>query len=198
MNSVGERLRQARLARGLTQEQLARGVATKGFISQVECNRATPSLAKLRLIAQRLGLPLGHLTGDYSPLEFTYLRKSAELALKAREPSQALAVLDEAQALARTANERADLERIRGMALDALGRLPAALVAYAQTGQATRDTAAAASRLLLDESWSGVDEVPLLGAEDLSFNDMAEIISDVIGKQVHFQQITFEAFKAAL
>jgi uncharacterized protein YbjT (DUF2867 family) len=28
---------------------------------------------------------------------------------------------------------------------------------------ATRDTAAAASRLLLDESWSGVDEVPLLG-----------------------------------
>src|SRR4030081_568216 len=129
MNSVGERLREARLARGLTQEQLARGAATKGFISQVECNRATPSLAKLRLIAQRLGLPLGHLTGDYSPLEFTHLRKSAERALKAREPSQALAVLDEAQALARTANERADLERIRGMALDALGRLPAALVA---------------------------------------------------------------------
>jgi len=129
MNSVGERLRQARLARGLTQEQLARGVATKGFISQVECNRATPSLAKLRLIAERLGLPLGHLTGDYSPLEFTYLRKSAELAVKAKEPAQALAIVDEAQDLARTADERADLERIRGMALDALGRLPEALVA---------------------------------------------------------------------
>ena len=61
---------------------------------------------------------------------------------------------------------------------------------------ATRDIAAAASRLLLDSSWSGVSEVPLLGPEDLSFNDMAEIISDVIGKQVRFQQITFEAFKA--
>jgi transcriptional regulator with XRE-family HTH domain len=129
MNSVGERLRQARLARGLTQEQLARGVATKGFISQVECNRATPSLAKLRLIAERLGLPLGHLTGDYSPLEFTALRKSAELAIKAREPAQALAMAEEAAALARTANERADVERIRGMALDALNRLPEALVA---------------------------------------------------------------------
>jgi uncharacterized protein YbjT (DUF2867 family) len=60
---------------------------------------------------------------------------------------------------------------------------------------ATRDTAAAASRLLLDEGWSGVDEVPLLGPEDLSFNDMAEIISEVLGKEVRFQQTTFEAYK---
>jgi uncharacterized protein YbjT (DUF2867 family) len=60
---------------------------------------------------------------------------------------------------------------------------------------ATRDIAAAAARLLLDESWSGVDEVPLLGPEDLSFNDMAEITSDVLGKQVRFQQTTFEAYK---
>jgi uncharacterized protein YbjT (DUF2867 family) len=56
---------------------------------------------------------------------------------------------------------------------------------------AIRDIAAAAARLLLDESWSGVDEVPLLGPEDLSFNDMAEIISDVLGKEIRFQQITF-------
>src|ERR1700736_2009930 len=103
MNSVGERLRQARLARGLTQEQLARGVATKGFISQSERNRATPSLAKLRLMAERLGLPLGHFTGDHSPLEFTYLRKSAELAVKAKEPAQALALIREAEPRATTA-----------------------------------------------------------------------------------------------
>jgi uncharacterized protein YbjT (DUF2867 family) len=60
---------------------------------------------------------------------------------------------------------------------------------------ATRDVAASASRLLLDESWSGVEEVPLLGPEDLSFNDMAEIISEVLGKEVRFQQTTFEAYK---
>jgi uncharacterized protein YbjT (DUF2867 family) len=60
---------------------------------------------------------------------------------------------------------------------------------------ATRDTAAAASRLLLDQSWSGVDEVPLLGPEDLSFSDMAEIISEVLGKEVRYQQIPFEAYK---
>jgi uncharacterized protein YbjT (DUF2867 family) len=60
---------------------------------------------------------------------------------------------------------------------------------------ATRDIAAAASRLLLDASWSGVEEVPLLGPEDLSYNDMAQIMSQVLGKDVRFQQITFEAYK---
>jgi uncharacterized protein YbjT (DUF2867 family) len=60
---------------------------------------------------------------------------------------------------------------------------------------ATRDIAAAASRLLLDARWSGVEEVPLLGPEDLSFNDMAEIMSQALGKDVRFQQITFAAYK---
>jgi uncharacterized protein YbjT (DUF2867 family) len=60
---------------------------------------------------------------------------------------------------------------------------------------ATRDIAAAAARLLFDASWSGVEEVPLLGPEDLSFNDMAGIMSQVLGKDVRFQQSTFEAYK---
>jgi uncharacterized protein YbjT (DUF2867 family) len=61
---------------------------------------------------------------------------------------------------------------------------------------ATRDIAAAAARLLLDASWTGFEEVPLLGPEDLSFDDMAEIMSDVLGKEVRFQRTTFEAYKA--
>jgi uncharacterized protein YbjT (DUF2867 family) len=60
---------------------------------------------------------------------------------------------------------------------------------------ATRDIAAAAARLLLDASWSGFGEVPLLGPEDLSFNDMAEVMSDVLAKEVSFQRTTFEAYK---
>lgn len=61
---------------------------------------------------------------------------------------------------------------------------------------ATRDIAAVATRLLGDETWSGVEEVPVLGPKDLSFNDMADIISEVLGKEVRFQQIPFEAYKA--
>jgi transcriptional regulator with XRE-family HTH domain len=136
MNSIGHRLREARLARGLTQQELAQGLATKGFISQVERDRATPSLAKLRLFAERLSLPLDRLTGDPAPLDLTYLRKSAELAVKAQEGERALALVEEAKPLATTANERADLYRIRGTALDSLGRLSDALVAHQQAAAA--------------------------------------------------------------
>jgi uncharacterized protein YbjT (DUF2867 family) len=63
---------------------------------------------------------------------------------------------------------------------------------------ATRDVAAVATKLLLDQSWSGHSSVAVLGPEDLSFNDMAKIMSEVLGKPVRFQQIPFEAFKARL
>jgi len=59
---------------------------------------------------------------------------------------------------------------------------------------ATRDIAAAAARLLLDPGWSGVGEVPLLGPEDLSFNDMAAIMSQVLGRDVRFQQTSFDSY----
>lgn len=58
------------------------------------------------------------------------------------------------------------------------------------------DIASVAAGLLLDPSWSGSGEVPVLGPEDLSFNDMARIMSDVLGKSVRYQQVTFEVYKA--
>jgi uncharacterized protein YbjT (DUF2867 family) len=63
---------------------------------------------------------------------------------------------------------------------------------------ATRDIASLAAKLLLDPTWSGHASVPVLGPEDLSFNDMAKIMSEVLGKPVRFQQIPFEAFKTRL
>lgn len=63
---------------------------------------------------------------------------------------------------------------------------------------ATRDIAAVAVKLLLDSSWSGSGDVPVLGPEDLSCNEMAQIISEVLGRPVRYQQIPFEAFKARL
>lgn len=62
----------------------------------------------------------------------------------------------------------------------------------------TGDIAAAATKLLIDTSWSGNGHVAVLGPEDLSFDEMAVIMSEVLGRPVKFQQIPGEAFKARL
>lgn len=63
---------------------------------------------------------------------------------------------------------------------------------------ATRDIAAVAAKLLLDDSWSGQGRVAVLGPEDLSYNDMAQIMSEVLEIPVRYQQIPGEALKSSL
>ena len=63
---------------------------------------------------------------------------------------------------------------------------------------ATRDIAATAARLLLDGSWDGTGHVAVLGPEDLSFNDMAQIMSEVLGKPVRYQQVPAQALQVRL
>jgi uncharacterized protein YbjT (DUF2867 family) len=63
---------------------------------------------------------------------------------------------------------------------------------------ATADIAASAARLLLDRTWTGQGGLAVLGPEDLSFNEMAAIMSEVLGKPIRFQPIPGEAYKARL
>jgi len=79
---LGDRLRDAREARRLTLEDLAdRAQLTKGYISKVERNQATPSVAVLLKICGSLGLSIGDLfdpqagqdlirLGDRVPINF--------------------------------------------------------------------------------------------------------------------------------
>jgi len=67
-----------------------------------------------------------------------------------------------------------------------------------QPSACTRDIAATAAKLLLDNSWSGVGSAPVLGPEDISYNDMAQTMTEVLGKPIRFQQITAETFKSTL
>jgi tetratricopeptide (TPR) repeat protein len=122
MNLIGERLRAARTARGLTQERLAAGIATKGFICQIERNQVTPSLQRLRLLADRLGLPLAYFLEAPPPASGDYLIKAAELAVKAGEARRAIALLDEIAEDELSADERANAGRLRGTALLASGQ----------------------------------------------------------------------------
>jgi uncharacterized protein YbjT (DUF2867 family) len=63
---------------------------------------------------------------------------------------------------------------------------------------ATRDIAAVAAGLLLDDSWSGQSGVPVIGPDELSPEEMARIMSEVLARPVRFQQVGGEVYKSAL
>jgi uncharacterized protein YbjT (DUF2867 family) len=52
---------------------------------------------------------------------------------------------------------------------------------------ATKDIAALAATYLLDHTWTGQDSVEVLGGEDLSYHDIAEILTDVLGTPIRFE-----------
>lgn len=63
---------------------------------------------------------------------------------------------------------------------------------------ATRDIAAVAAKLLLDESWNGQDSVPVFSPDPLSPHDMAHVMSEVLERSIRFQQISLADYKATL
>jgi uncharacterized protein YbjT (DUF2867 family) len=63
---------------------------------------------------------------------------------------------------------------------------------------ATRDIATVAAQLIVDRSWNGRADIPILGPEDLSCDDMARIMSDVLGHPIRYQRVPFDALEAQL
>src|SRR5919109_4458658 len=98
--SIGGRLRQARLAAGLTQQQLAGDRYTKAYISALENGIAKPSMAALNYLAPRLGTTPAEILSDPS---IAWAKVEADLALAAGEWQTAL---DGYNALLDTAQER--------------------------------------------------------------------------------------------
>ncbi|MEU6549290.1 NAD(P)H-binding protein [Streptomyces sp. NPDC046915] len=63
---------------------------------------------------------------------------------------------------------------------------------------ATRDIGATAARLLLDGTWTGQDDVPLVGPDDLTPEGMARVVSEVLDRPVRFQAVSSADYKATL
>ncbi|VVT01032.1 NAD(P)H-binding protein [Erythrobacter sp. EC-HK427] len=63
---------------------------------------------------------------------------------------------------------------------------------------APEDVAQVSVRLLLDGSWSGVHEVPMIGPEELTFIRMARILSGVVGHAVNYVEISMAEMKEAM
>lgn len=60
---------------------------------------------------------------------------------------------------------------------------------------ATVDIASAAARLLLDDAWTGKGHVAVLGPEDLSPDDQAAIMTEVLGRPVRYMRISWDALE---
>lgn len=63
---------------------------------------------------------------------------------------------------------------------------------------ATRDIAATAARLLLDGSWTGQEDVPLVGPDALTTEGMARVVSEVLGRPVRVRLTSVAQYRAAL
>jgi uncharacterized protein YbjT (DUF2867 family) len=61
---------------------------------------------------------------------------------------------------------------------------------------AIRDIAAVAAGLLLDRSWSGQASIPVVGPDDLTPAGMAQVMSEVLGAVVRYQQVPVADYKA--
>jgi tetratricopeptide (TPR) repeat protein len=86
-STIGERLRQLRIARGLTQSELGLGRFSKEYISQIERGRARPTPPTLEWLAERLGVTRSFLETGVSSTEHERTVgtiSQAEAALAAR------------------------------------------------------------------------------------------------------------------
>jgi uncharacterized protein YbjT (DUF2867 family) len=62
-------------------------------------------------------------------------------------------------------------------------------------GCATEDIAKTSVRLLLDKAWTGAGHQAVLSPEDLSFDDMAAVMTAVLGKPVKCVRTDYDAYK---
>jgi tetratricopeptide (TPR) repeat protein len=133
--AIGHRLRQARLAAGLTQQQLAGDRYTKAYISALENGIAKPSMAALNYLAPRLGKSASEMLADPSP---AWTRVEADLALTTGDPGTALTLY---RGLLETAQERGVRAGLQTAVAEALCRLDRPAEAIGPASEAARSFA---------------------------------------------------------
>ena len=91
--AIGERLKQARLAAGLSQRQLCGDTITRNMLSQIENGTARPSMDTLKILAQRLEKPVSYFLEEEKSPEQTALEQG-RLRLWENDPEGALKALE--------------------------------------------------------------------------------------------------------
>lgn len=96
MVSLGQRIREVRIKKGLTQIDCAQGICTPSMISQIESDRARPSYKMLTALATRLEVSVDKLLENVQfNFEYTTQYKMAMAMVAAGEYQSAIAFLEE-------------------------------------------------------------------------------------------------------
>ena len=65
--TLGQKIKEARLSRGMTQKELVGDAITRNMLSKIENDSAAPSMRTLEYLAGALGLPAGYFL-DQAPI----------------------------------------------------------------------------------------------------------------------------------
>jgi HTH-type transcriptional regulator, quorum sensing regulator NprR len=96
MSSLGQRIRELRMKKQMTQMDLAKELCTPSMISQIESDRARPSYKVLFAIAERLDVSLDKLLVDVNlDMEYNSKYKMALALAHAKEFHSAIPLLEE-------------------------------------------------------------------------------------------------------
>ena len=104
---LGLRLRAARVAKGMTQTDLAGEEVSVGYVSRIEAGHRRPNLQVLTDLCRRLGTPVEQLLMGVAPQDLEHIRLTldfAELSLESGQPQAAEAQAREARELAEAAS----------------------------------------------------------------------------------------------
>ena len=137
---LGHRLRAARVAKGMTQTDLAGADVSVGYVSRIESGHRRPNLQVLTDLCVRLGTPVEQLLMGVAPQELEQIKLTLDFAELSLESGQAHAA--EAQA-------REALEQAEGASLKELVYRARFLVARALEAQGFVDDAIIALETML-------------------------------------------------
>ncbi|TCP58275.1 tetratricopeptide repeat protein [Tumebacillus sp. BK434] len=141
--TIGARIREFRMKKGMTQVELSNGICTPSMISQIEADRARPSYRVLAAIAERLDVAMEYLLKDlHLEMEVTSKYKMAMGMVCAGQYLSAIPLLEEVREQANGQVSWMDLMMELG-------------VCYLETGQGKQAT----------EIFQEVQEAALLGKD---------------------------------
>lgn len=141
--NVGERVRNLRLTRRLSQAQLAGHDLSDSYISLIESGKRTPTPTVLRMLAERLGCTPEYLAEGVEPEQRAHLEvreRHAHLALLCGDAATAEAGFEEVIARSDDPDLTSRARWGRARALEDLGRTDAAITLFEELReQAERD-----------------------------------------------------------